>query len=180
MGYTDIKDLVEQEKNRRLATVSMDGALEEFDSTLIRTKFPCIKVGSASSVGLYEEVPHAEQVKPLGSDSCNEYLPITRPKWEGLDKFVIDGQQPFNPLTGVDSVSPEEDNSNVMLFDSQEARSDAETKGNTQETSQMLIESTASESVLDKTIKSLLGITSRKCRQLEDSGFYTVKILSDH
>ncbi|KAG6479492.1 hypothetical protein ZIOFF_062958 [Zingiber officinale] len=196
MGYTDIKDLIEQEKNRQLTTVSMDDAFKEFDSTLICTKFPCIKVGNASSVGLYEEVPHAVQVKLLGSDSCNEYLPITRPKWEELDKFAIDGLQPFNPLTGVDSLTPEEDNSNVMLFDSQIAQSDdhsnvilfdsqiaqsnAETKGNTQETSQMLLESTTSESVLDKPIRSLPGITSRKCHQLEDSGFYTVRKLLHH
>lgn len=179
MGYIDIKDLVEQEKNRQLTTVSLADAFEEFDPTLICAKFPCIKVGNASSVGLYEEVPHAEQVKLLGSDSCNEYLPITRPKSEGLDKFVVDGLQPFSPVT-VDSLPPEEDNSNVMLFDSQVAQSDAETEGNTQETSQMPLESTTSESVLDKTIKSLLGITSRKWRQLEDSGFYTVKFLSDH
>ncbi|XP_042437359.1 ATP-dependent DNA helicase homolog RECG, chloroplastic-like [Zingiber officinale] len=196
MGYTDIKDLIEQEKNRQLTTVSMDDAFKEFDSTLICTKFPCIKVGNASSVGLYEEVPHAVQVKLLGSDSCNEYLPITRPKWEELDKFAIDGLQPFDPLTGVDSLNPEEDNSNVMLFDSQIAQSDdnsnvmlfdsqiaqsnAETKGNTQETSQMLLESTTSESVLDKPIRSLPGITSRKCQQLEDSGFYTVRKLLHH
>lgn len=176
MGYNNIQDLVAQERDRRQSTTDANDVYEEFDFSLTCGRFPCIKLGDSSLVGLYDEVPHAEeQENLLPPESCNKYLSTSGANWEKCSKLVGTWYSVRPPPTETNPSSPMEDNSFVVQLDSREADSDVEGKVEEQETSKNLLESSSTESVLDRAIRSLPGTTSRQCCQLEGGGFYTVR-----
>lgn len=181
MGYNNIQDLVAQERDRRQSTTDANDVYEEFDFSLTCGRFPCIKLGDSSLVGLYDEVPHAEeQENLLPPESCDKYLSTSGANWEKCSKLVGTWYSVRPPPTETNPSSPMEDNSFVVQLDSREADSDVEGKVEEQETSKNLLESSSTESVLDRAIRSLPGTTSRQCCQLEGGGFYTVRKLLHH
>ncbi|CAL9183689.1 unnamed protein product [Musa hybrid cultivar] len=181
MGYNNIQDLVAQERDRRQSTTDANDVYEEFDFSLTCGRFPCIKLGDSSLIGLYDEVPHAEeQENLLPPESCNKYLSTSGANWEKCSKLVGTWYSVRPPPTETNPSSPMEDNSFVVQLDSREADSDVEGKVEEQETSKNLLESSSTESVLDRAIRSLPGTTSRQCCQLEGGGFYTVRKLLHH
>ncbi|WOL02895.1 ATP-dependent DNA helicase [Canna indica] len=180
MGYTNIQDLVEHERNRRQSMVDTSDFVDEFDFSVIRGRFQCIKVGDSSLIGLYEEVP--EQVNLLELESSDQYITTSGARWENFDSFVDAWESLSPPITDINSLASREDKPFMVLFDAQhqQANSDAETKEEKRDTSKEPLKGTPTESVLDKRIRSLPGLTSRQYRQLEDSGFYTVRKLLHH
>ncbi|XP_038983014.1 ATP-dependent DNA helicase homolog RECG, chloroplastic [Phoenix dactylifera] len=182
MGYSNIQDLIDQEITQRESGADVSGMMEDSDFLLTCGKFPCIKLGDSSLVELYDEVPHPqEQVNFLLPKACKRYLSDSEEKWAGSDKFNETWQLSAPPLSNITSLSSGEESS-YMVYDSREADSDGEAKLDAEGSSEVPSVQTImpAELVLDKTVRCIPGTTSRRGRQLEDSGFYTVRKLLHH
>lgn len=194
MGYASIEHLVEQERVQRTSVSCGNSMLEEFDFTLARGRFPCIKLGDSSFVELYDEVPHQqERSSLLLPDGLNKYLPSSVD--ENWSKNIKPGEAwqvvgpPLIPFPGINSPLPIEEGSCFVVCDSQEADSAGEAKSNGKISGKKSATNLATKSVetkmpdeqiLDKIIRCIPGTTSRQCRQLEDRGFHTVRKLLHH
>ncbi|ONK66319.1 uncharacterized protein A4U43_C06F6510 [Asparagus officinalis] len=167
MGYNSVQDLVEQEKFRKDSKVEVEDMGEDFDFTLARSRFPCINLGDSSVIELYDEVY---------SSGRNE-----------LNSIVTGG-----PISNISSPDSDDNSSYKLLYDSPTESLDSETKSDAEVNYK---KSSAAECIkfagsslstdplldnLDNTVRCLPNATSRQCRQLEDSGFHTVRKLLHH
>ncbi|CAO2040963.1 unnamed protein product [Urochloa humidicola] len=151
MGYSNAKDLVEQQRVRRESATELIGVFKEIDFPEISAKFPCIKIGDASPIELYEDSTNMK---------CTETLLS-----ENLTNFI----------RGSDDVSISEESSLMAQHIVQEPAVDKET--HPESLSDAI---TTDNSILDKNIRCLPGTTSRQYRQLEGGGFHTVRKLLQH
>ncbi|CAN6280224.1 unnamed protein product [Urochloa humidicola] len=151
MGYNNAQDLVEQQRARRESATELIGVFKEIDFPEISAKFPCIKIGDASLIELYEDSTNMK---------CKETLLS-----ENLTNFI----------RGSDDVSISEESSLMAQHIVQEPAVNTETHP------ESLSDAITSDNIiLDKSIRCLPGTTSRQYRQLEDGGFHTVRKLLQH
>lgn len=158
MGYSNIQDLIEQERIRK-ETESDLIANDEFDFSLNFANFPCIKLGDSSFIELYDEFPTTEHGEKLSLPNSGKLVEA----WNWLR----------TSFTSVNSLSSIEEVSSINSYHSQEALVTKEIVSH-KPSSEV---SGSDAPILDKNIRCLPGTTSRQYRQLEESGFHTVRFL---
>jgi multisubunit Na+/H+ antiporter MnhE subunit len=162
VGYSNPQDLVEKQRAPGESSAELISALKEIDFPEITAKFPCIKVGDASPVELYEDSTNMKFKEAALSEKLTNFIQGSARNLESAYEFHNDCH-PLNqtPTTAGDLSISEEIPLIEPIVDkkSPESLSDAITSDN---------------SILDKSIRCLPGTTSRQYRQLEDGGFHTV------
>ncbi|AQK74111.1 ATP-dependent DNA helicase homolog RECG chloroplastic [Zea mays] len=168
VGYSNPQDLVEKQRAPGESSAELISALKEIDFPEITAKFPCIKVGDASPVELYEDSTNMKFKEAALSEKLTNFIQGSARNLESAYEFHNDCH-PLNqtPTTAGDLSISEEIPLIEPIVDtkSPESLSDAITSDN---------------SILDKSIRCLPGTTSRQYRQLEDGGFHTVRKLLQH
>ncbi|CAA6661239.1 unnamed protein product [Spirodela intermedia] len=133
--------------------------VDEIDIALSCTRFPCITLGNSPLVELYGGVLYEEaEMNLLASKTGREY------RYSGNVVFTEHENSEERPLlesTHSDATFSPKPFTEKSISKPAEISSD-------------------SESILDKPIKFLPGLSSRCCRQLENSGFHTVRKLLHH
>ncbi|OAY76988.1 ATP-dependent DNA helicase RecG [Ananas comosus] len=161
MGYSNIQDLIEQERIRK-ETESDLIANDEFDFSFNFANFPCIKLGDSSFIELYDEFPTTEHGEKLSLPNSGKLVEA----WNWLR----------TSFTSINTLSSSEEVSSINPYHSQEALVAKEIVSH-KPSSEV---SGSDAPILDKNIRCLPGTTSRQCRQLEESGFHTVRKLLHH
>ncbi|XP_072959822.1 ATP-dependent DNA helicase homolog RECG1, chloroplastic/mitochondrial isoform X1 [Typha angustifolia] len=164
MGYSNIRDLIEQERTQRGSEIDSIGMLDDVDFSVTRARFPCIKLGDSSVVELYDEISCTKSNENnLSPESCTNY---------NSDRLVAAWQFLGHSFTNLKPLVSTEESSSTTDFYYEEVASSKETNYKSPVT--------PDEPVLDKPVRCIPGTTSRQCRQLEDSGFHTVRKLLHH
>ncbi|KAL6011028.1 hypothetical protein ACLOJK_001472 [Asimina triloba] len=76
MGYCNVQDLIEHEKDCRESDADLKGSEEDFDISFACRRFPSIILGSSPFVELYDDdVFQPDTVKLLPEGKCGEFFP---------------------------------------------------------------------------------------------------------
>lgn len=150
--------------------------VDEIDIALSCTRFPCITLGNSPLVELYDGALYEEaEMNLLASKTCKEY------RFSGNVIFTDhenSGETPLLVSSHSDETFSVSDQMDLRLlsYPSVPCPSDpGEPKPFTEKSIGKPAEILSnSESILDKPIRFLPGLSSRCCRQLENSGFHTV------
>ncbi|CAN6233742.1 unnamed protein product [Urochloa humidicola] len=175
MGYSNAKDLVEQQRVRRESATELIGVFKEIDFPEISAKFPCIKIGDASPIELYEDSTNMKCTETLLSENLTNLIRGSGGNLESVYEFPNECHPLSQTTTTADDVSISEESSLMAQHIVQEPAVDKET--HPESLSDAI---TTDNSILDKNIRCLPGTTSRQYRQLEDGGFHTVRKLLQH
>uniref|UniRef100_K3YPP9 DNA 3'-5' helicase n=1 Tax=Setaria italica TaxID=4555 RepID=K3YPP9_SETIT len=175
MGYINAQDLVEQQRARRESATELIGVFKEIDFPEISAKFPCIKIGDASPIELYEDSTNMKCKETVLSENLANFIRDSGGNLETVYELPNECHPLSQTSTTADDISISEENSLMAQHISQEPAVDKETCPET-----LSDAITSDNSILDKSIRCLLGTTSRQYRQLEDGGFHTVRKLLQH
>jgi len=169
MGYSNPQDLVGQQIAPGESTAELISAFKEIDFPEIAAKFPCIKIGDASPVELYEDSTNMKFKETVLSENLTNFIRGSGRNLETAYEFHNDCHPLSQTPTTADDLSISEDISLMTQHISQEPAVDKKSCPKS-----MSDAITSDNSILDKSIRCLPGTTSRQCRQLEDAGFHTV------
>lgn len=169
MGYNNPQDLVEQQRAPGESSAELISALKEIDFPEIAAKFPCIKVGDASPVELYEDSTNMKFKETVLSENLTNFIQGSGRNLETAYEFHNDCHPLSQTPTTADDLSISEEIPLMAQHISQEPAVDK--KSHPESLSDAI---TSDNSILDKSIRCLPGTTSRQYRQLEDGGFHTV------
>ncbi|KAF8750149.1 hypothetical protein HU200_012397 [Digitaria exilis] len=175
MGYSNAQDLVEQQRARRESATELISVFKEIDFPEISAKFPCIKIGDASPIELYEDCTDMKCKEAVLSENLTNFIRDSGGNLEIAYEFPNGSHLLSQTPTTADDISISEESSLVAEYISQEPAVDMEARP---ESSSDAI--TSDSSILDKSIRCLPGTTSRQYRLLEDGGFHTVRKLLQH
>jgi ATP-dependent DNA helicase RecG len=175
MGYSNPQDLVEQQIAPGESAAELLSALKEIDFPEMVAKFPCIKIGDASPVELYEDSTNMKFKETVLSENLTSFIRGSGRNLETAYEFHNDCHPLSQTPTTADdlSISEEESiNEDIPLMTQHISQEPAVDK---KSCPKLLSDATTSDnSILDKSIRCLPGTTSRQYRQLEDAGFHTV------
>jgi ATP-dependent DNA helicase RecG len=199
MGYSNTQDLVEQQRARRESATELIKVFKEIDFSEISAKFPCIKIGDASPIELYDDPTSIKCKETVLSENLTSFFQDSGGDLESTYEFPKESHPLSQTLTNgddqsiteessltiqhisheaqtrmnADDLSPSEDNSLSTQHSSQEPAVDREASPGSSSSDAMAPDN----SILDKSIRCLPGTTSRQYRLLEEGGFHTVSIL---
>ena len=169
MGYSNAQDLVEQQRARRESATELISIFKEIDFPEISAKFPCIKIGDASPIELYEDSTNMTCKGTVLSENLTNFIRGSGGNLETAYKFPNECHPLRQTPTTSDDASSTEESSLMAHHISQEPAVGKEA------CPESLPDATTSDnSMLDKSIRCLPGTTSRQYRQLEEGGFHTV------
>ncbi|OEL36690.1 ATP-dependent DNA helicase-like protein RECG, chloroplastic, partial [Dichanthelium oligosanthes] len=175
MGYSNAQDLVEQQRARRESASELISVFKEIDFPEISAKFPCIKIGDASPIELYEDSTNMKCKETVLSENLTNFIRGSGGNLEKPYEFPNECHPLSQMPITADDISISEESSQMAQYISQEPAVDKEA------CPESLSDAiTSDSSILDKSIRSLPGTTSRQYRQLEDGGFHTVRKLLQH
>ncbi|CAD6249758.1 unnamed protein product [Miscanthus lutarioriparius] len=175
MGYSYPQDLVGQQIAPGESTAELISAFKEIDFPEIAAKFPCIKIGDASPVELYEDSTNMKFKETVLSENLTNFIRGSGRNLETAYEFHNDCHPLSQTPTTADDLLISEDIPLMTQHISQEPAVDKKSCPKS-----MSDAITSDNSILDKSIRCLPGTTSRQCRQLEDAGFHTVRKLLQH
>ncbi|CAD6242698.1 unnamed protein product [Miscanthus lutarioriparius] len=181
MGYSNPQDLVEQQIAPGESTAELISAFKEIDFPEIAAKFPCIKIGDASPVELYEDSTNMKFKETVLSENLTNFIRGSGRNLETAYEFHNDCHPSSQTPTTADNLSISEEESiseDISLMTQHISQEPAVDKKSCPESLSDAI--TSDNSILDKSIRCLPGTTSRQYRQLEDAGFHTVRKLLQH
>jgi ATP-dependent DNA helicase RecG len=175
MGYSNPQDLVEQQIAPGESAAELISAFKEIDFPEIAAKFPCIKIGDASPVELYEDSTNMKFKETVLSENLTNFIRGSGRNLETVYEFHNDCHPLSQTPTTADDLSISEEESiseDIPLMTQHISQELAVDKKSCPESLSDAI--TSDNSILDKSIRCLPGTTSRQYRQLEDAGFHTV------
>ncbi|PUZ77313.1 hypothetical protein GQ55_1G360800 [Panicum hallii var. hallii] len=175
MGYSNAQDLVEQQRARRESATELISVFKEIDFPEISAKFPCIKIGDASPIDLYEDSTNMTCKETVLSENLTNFIRGSGGNLKTAYEFPNECHPLRQTPTTADDASITEETSLMAHHISQEPAVDKEARPES-----LADAKTSDNSMLDKSIKCLPGTTSRQYRQLEDGGFHTVRKLLQH
>ncbi|KAL6635002.1 hypothetical protein ACP70R_027673 [Stipagrostis hirtigluma subsp. patula] len=175
MGYSNMQDLVEHQRAHRESAAELISVFKEIDFPEISAKFPCIKIGDASPIELYDDSTSIKCKETVLSENLTNFIRDSGGNLETAYDFPNECQPLSQTLTNADDLSISEENSFVTQHIAQEPAIDSDASP---EPAADAV--TPDISILDKSIRCLPGTTSRQYRQLEDAGFHTVRKLLQH
>jgi len=175
MGYCNAQDLVEQQRAHRESATELISIFKEIDFPEISAKFPCIKIGDASPIELYEDSTNMTCKGTVLSENLTNFIRGSGGNLETAYEFPNECHPLRQTPTTTDDASSTEESSLMAHHISQEPAVGKEA------CPESLPDATTSDnSMLDKSIRCLPGTTSRQYRQLEEGGFHTVRKLLQH
>lgn len=180
MGYDSLHDLIENERAEKHCGMNVKDAMDDFDVSLVCKRFPSIILGSSSPVELYDGTPSFFEKMALLTTQSPEGFPS--------DSTGEEQEQDYLYETG-DSLYPA-----FPSVESSLLRDDQSTSLATEKISYpVLVEESSSkvshepqkdivsdELILDSSISCIPGISKKRCSQLENCGFHTVRKLLHH
>lgn len=198
MGYSNAQDLVEQQRVRRESATELISVFKEIDFSEVSAKFPCIKIGDASPIELYDDSTGMKCKETVLSENLTSFIRDSSGNLESAFEFPEESHPPSQTLTNSDSqsiveessittehifqepqtitkadgLSTSEDNSLSMQLASPEPAVDRESHPGPSSSDAI----TPDNSILDKSIRCLPGTTTRQYRLLEEGGFHTVSV----
>ncbi|KAK3155065.1 hypothetical protein QOZ80_2BG0198400 [Eleusine coracana subsp. coracana] len=204
MGYSNAQDLVDQQRARRESAAELISVFKEIDFTEISAKFPCIKIGDASPVELYDDATGMKCKETVLSENLTSFIRDSGGNLESTYEFPQESYSLSQTITNAADQSIVEDSSVTTQHISQEPQTltnadDPSTSGDNplpmqhaspspepaidREPCPMSSSSdsiTPDNNILDKSIRCLSGTTTRQYRLLEEGGFHTVRKLLQH
>ncbi|XP_010274668.1 PREDICTED: ATP-dependent DNA helicase homolog RECG, chloroplastic [Nelumbo nucifera] len=192
MGYNNVEDLIENERDRRESDEYLKDAMDEIDVSLSYKRFPSIILGSSPLVELYKETEfQMERMELLPDQSYDGSLSSSM----GMKLVEPDGPSETGasldcPVSKVNSSSSSDEENSVVLpsFPQPMAldtnmKSDAKTiikESSTNVRPESEQDVASLEHILDKPISQILGLRKKYCQQLEKCGFHTIRKLLHH
>lgn len=198
MGYSNAQDLVEQQRARRESATELISVFKEIDFSEISAKFPCIKIGDASPIELYDDSTGMKCKETVLSENLTSFIGDSSGNLESAYEFPEESQPLSQTLANADDQSIVEESSITTQHIFQEPQppakeDDLSTSENTSPSTQhaspepaidreACLGSSSSDSItpdnsiLDKSIRCLPGTTTRQYRLLEEGGFHTVSV----
>ncbi|XP_058091753.1 ATP-dependent DNA helicase homolog RECG, chloroplastic isoform X9 [Magnolia sinica] len=205
MGYCNVQDLIEHVKAGRVSD-DLEGDVDDVDISLARRRFPSIILGSSSLVQLYDDnACQPDQMGLLLAENCGGFLLSSiGENWVEPDKLseawsLLDAPQSNLKSSSLDTGSyyilpflsqstalEAKGKSDAIHVEEAEGKSDVvnveanmkDSSINAGGTAQQI--ETSSELIFDRPISCTPGISTRHCRQLEKSGFHTMRKLLHH
>ncbi|XP_068332408.1 ATP-dependent DNA helicase homolog RECG, chloroplastic-like [Pyrus communis] len=152
VGYDSLDDLIENERAEKKSGMHVRDVIDEFDVSLVCARFPSIILGSSPRVELYD-----------GTTSFSERMLLSTQSGEGFLSDTMCEEQSATVVIEENShqTVPVEESSNKVLLKSQNDTGSVQFS-------------------LDSSISCIPGITKKRCRQLEDCGFHTLRQLLHH
>ncbi|XP_038707540.1 ATP-dependent DNA helicase homolog RECG, chloroplastic isoform X2 [Tripterygium wilfordii] len=171
MHCNGFHDSIANKRAGKQSGPSFKAAIDDFDASLARRKYPSIILGSSPLVALYEENPVCSEMMSVLPASSLEDFPPTSMGAEWVHSNTIG-----EPWCSTDATAK-----SVTL----EAEDKSNDPGLTVESPSkaVLISELDAESVvlsLDNSISCIPGLSKKYCRQLESCGFHTLRKLLHH
>ncbi|XXG74338.1 hypothetical protein AAC387_Pa07g3083 [Persea americana] len=195
MGYSSVQDLIRHDKAHRGPGEDLKDIIDEFDFSLACRSFPSIILGSSSVVKLYQEIPcRPDRMDTLLAESCRGYVsssigsnlvepaklcetwPLSDPPSGGTAPTLNEHDSHVLPnlATPTPTALEVDGKSDVDHAETNMNQSSTYTSCNVQEFL------TDSESIFDRPISCVPGISTRHRGQLEKCGFHTMRKLLHH
>ncbi|TQD75533.1 hypothetical protein C1H46_038929 [Malus baccata] len=152
VGYDSLDDLVENERAERQSGMHVRDVTDEFDVSLVCARFPSIMLGSSPRVELYDGTTSFSERMLFPTQSCEEFP--SDAMCEEQSATVVTEENSHQTV-------PVEESSNKVLLKSQNDTGSVQFS-------------------LDSSISFIPGISKKRCQQLEDSGFHTLRQLLHH
>ncbi|KAJ8447666.1 hypothetical protein Cgig2_031720 [Carnegiea gigantea] len=185
LEYSNLDGLSDNERAQKQSGLDVKDGLDAFDVSFTCKRFPSIALGSSSQIELYNDSAWHSQIRTYSASlPCEEFQPIlTDGKWmvpESLTEFC----SPLYPtVPSVDlSVMRNEDS---LLPQFQHSADDLKVEQldlSVQDSSSHMVLGSDEfmQSILDKPISCIEGFSKKRCRQLEDNDFHTLRKLLHH
>ncbi|CAK9165227.1 unnamed protein product [Ilex paraguariensis] len=188
MGYSDPDKLIENERANKDFGKNHKVAIDDFDVSLPCERFPCITLGHAPVVELYDEMTCSSGNSGLlAAQTCKRFFPSPITSMWDPDCLTQAWPSLYPKLPDVDSSQREENFATSMFTQSQTMKKQVEqdlqtTMDEPSSRSGLGTQQSAVsvELILDKSISSIPGLSKRQCRQLESCGFHTLRRLLHH
>lgn len=175
MGYDSLPDLIE---NERAEKQSAKDAMDDFDVSLVRKRFPSIILGSSPELELYDGTTNfCETRSLLAIQSCEDFLSNSTGEERVSANETLHSQNSMFPSVKTYS---SEDYANTLPLSQQPVPLITEKNSNQPVISEEIIrlesqtDAASIELLLDKSISCIPGLRKKHCHQLENCGFHTV------
>jgi len=181
LEYSILDNLGDNERVQKQSGLHMKDGTDTFDVSFTCKRFESITLGSSPEIELYDDSAWHSQIRTYSASlPCEEFQPIlTNGKWmvpESLTEFC----SPLYPtLPSVDlSVMRNEDSLPAQFQHTADGLEAEQLDLSVQDSfSHMALENDKLvQSILDKPVSCIEGLSQRRCRQLEDNDFHTVGI----
>ncbi|KAL6969940.1 DNA helicase [Sarracenia purpurea var. burkii] len=190
MGYNDLHDLMESERDKE-SGMNLQDAMGDSDVSLACRRFPSIILGCSPMVELYDETScWSGKNGLLASEICKGLLSSSvGAKWVNPDSLWETWPSLYPSLPNVSPPFLREESSHTLPLSSQSMNLEVETKSSlkfiTEESSTSagveIKQNDASVGlILDKSISCIPGLSKRQFRLLENSGFHTLRKVLHH
>ncbi|GLT31294.1 hypothetical protein SLA2020_060400 [Shorea laevis] len=192
MGYDSLDDLIENEISDKQTGSNLKDTRDDFDLSLARKRFPSIIVGSSPPVELYDETISGSEIRSslasqrFSSNFMDGKWVVNQndmcEAWSSLYPSVPHASPPIEVEENADCSNKSSylSESYWSLALESEGKSDIAT---VEDSSTKGLESelnASTELFLDRSISCIPGLSKRHSRQLENSGFHTLRKLLHH
>lgn len=181
MGYDGLHDLIENERAEKQSTMNLKDAMDSFDVSLVCKIFPSIIVGSSPRLELYDGTANVCKTRSLlETQSCEDFLSNSILEEQGRVNANETWHSLDSALPSLKTISPSEDYSDTLPVSHPPTPIITEKISNQPAILEepvgieSQIDAASIELLLDRSICCIPGLRKKHCRQLEDSGFYTV------
>ncbi|XP_048318194.2 ATP-dependent DNA helicase homolog RECG, chloroplastic isoform X1 [Ziziphus jujuba] len=187
MGYDGLHDLIENERAEKHSTTNIKAAMDNFDVSLVRKRFPSIIVGSSPRLELYDGATNFCQTRSLlETQSCEDFLSNSILEEQGRLNVNETWHSLDSALPCLRTFSPSEDHSATLHISHPPTPVTTEKNSNQPATLkepvglESQIDAASIELLLDRSISCITGLRKKHCRQLEDCGFHTLRKVLHH
>lgn len=177
MGYDSLPDLIE---NDRAEKQSAKDAMDNFDASLVRKRFPSIILGSSPELELYDGTTNFCETRSLLATQSHEYFLSNSMGKEQERVSVNETWHSKNSTFPSVKTYSSEDSANTLPVSEQPMPLITEKQSNQLVTSEEIIrlepqtDAASFELFLDKSISCIPGLRKKHLNQLENCGFHTV------
>ncbi|KAG2709566.1 hypothetical protein I3760_05G245800 [Carya illinoinensis] len=188
MDYDGLHDFIDNGRAKKQSGMNLKGAEDEFNDSLECKKFPSIILGSSPQVELYDEnacwsemskllaTQNGEEILPssfgteLVQESCSEAWPPLSPTLQNVTTSLLkEEEESYEPSQPMALETIEKSDYSVTVKESS-VKVGSESPPN----------AASIQLFLDRSINCIPGLSKRHCRQLESSGFNTLRQLLRH
>ncbi|ONI31679.1 hypothetical protein PRUPE_1G325100 [Prunus persica] len=152
MGYDSLHNLIENERAEKQSGMYVKDAVDEFDVSLACRRFPSIILSSSPRVELYDGTTSFTERMLLETQSCEGFLSDTMGEMQSTTLVPV--KNSYQPV-------PTEESSKKVSLESQK-------------------DAVSVQLSLDSSISCIHGISKKRCHQLENCGFHTLRKLLHH
>ncbi|BFG17200.1 hypothetical protein CerSpe_034740 [Prunus speciosa] len=152
MGYDSLHNLIVNERAEKQSGMYVKDAVDEFDVSMACRRFPSIILSSSPRVELYDGTTSFTERMLLETQSCEGFLSDTM--GEAQSTTLVPVKKSYQPV-------PTEESSKKVSLESQK-------------------DAVSVQLSLDSSISCIHGISKKRCHQLENCGFHTLRKLLHH